>query len=427
VRYACKQTSNFNMEISSGKQSSNEQSNSNNELLVNTENAFIAAVEALSCHRELAFDCEGVHLGRKGALTVISLLGLDDGNGDFCDGKLRIAYIFDVQTLTGERVFSREAPHNLRGLLEDLEVTKVTYDCRQDSDALFHQFGVTLRGVLELQVLDQAVRLQKREELPCPSSLYVKDPIPPLLQSMSAMVQRYCALSASGNKSSIESVTNAFAGLGGTTKHSGQRLAGPHKQNPSVWGERPLLPDAILYAAGDLLDIEFLLHEMRKNGADELPELLKDAVAKHSKRYEDVRDSVGMRTMDAVEVPIVDQAMLAKLDGANSGPRVAAPWRKKNRGQEKWESLMEKFRSYQAHKITSSQITNSIYSDAVFILQHDNWYTNAANAELRRLAEDYPFSSSQRRQIAHPKPLVQDDSDDYGCYSSDDYGYSSDE
>ena len=85
----------------------------------------------------LAVDCEGVRLSRKGALTIITVAIKEK------------TYIFDVVKL-GQAVF-REG---LGEMLEDESVEKLMFDCREDSDALWHQFSVKLNGVLDLQLLE---------------------------------------------------------------------------------------------------------------------------------------------------------------------------------------------------------------------------------------------------------------------------------
>jgi exonuclease 3'-5' domain-containing protein 1 len=61
--------------------------------------------------------------------------------------------LFDVLALGGAATFGTvELGTPLRALLESPDVIKVTFDCRADSDALFHQFQVRLTGVLDLQV-----------------------------------------------------------------------------------------------------------------------------------------------------------------------------------------------------------------------------------------------------------------------------------
>ena len=85
----------------------------------------------------LAVDCEGVSLSRKGELTIITVATEDK------------AYIFDVLKLR-QTVFSS----GLGEILEDKSREKLLFDCRQDSDALWHQFNVKLMGVLDLQLLE---------------------------------------------------------------------------------------------------------------------------------------------------------------------------------------------------------------------------------------------------------------------------------
>ncbi|XP_020630329.1 piRNA biogenesis protein EXD1-like [Orbicella faveolata] len=89
----------------------------------------------------LAVDCEGDSLSRKGALTIITVATEEK------------AYIFDVLKL-GQLVFSS----GLGEILEDKSREKLTFDCRQDSDALWHQFKVKLSGVLDLQLLEVIYR-----------------------------------------------------------------------------------------------------------------------------------------------------------------------------------------------------------------------------------------------------------------------------
>eukprot|EP00959_Pyramimonas_sp_CCMP1952_P398393 8347659-Pyramimonas_sp.AAC.1 len=107
------------------------------------ETGLSSALADLSTYKEIAFDAEGENLGRTGPLTIATFLGIGANNTS------SPAYVVDVQSLGGERVFSRqqtEPPSSLRALLEDASIVKVTFDCRGDSDALSHQFGVTLRG-----------------------------------------------------------------------------------------------------------------------------------------------------------------------------------------------------------------------------------------------------------------------------------------
>lgn len=111
--------------------------------LVDTADALLPAMQAISRCSELAVDCEGVRLSRKGALTLIQV------------ATQQQVYLFDVAVL-GARVFDGASP--LRRVLEDKHVVKLMFDCRRDSDALFHQFGVRLAGVIDVQLEVVAAR-----------------------------------------------------------------------------------------------------------------------------------------------------------------------------------------------------------------------------------------------------------------------------
>ena len=87
--------------------------------------------------RFIAVDCEGVSLSRNGALTIITVATEEK------------VYIFDVFKL-GQVTFSS----GLGEILEDKSCTKLMFDCREDSDALWHQFNVKLTGVLDVQLLE---------------------------------------------------------------------------------------------------------------------------------------------------------------------------------------------------------------------------------------------------------------------------------
>lgn len=132
----------------------------------------------------------------------------------------------DVQGLGGDKVFASSA---FKGILASKGQRKIMFDCRADSDALFHQFGVKLSGVQDMQVMDQAIRIYHGESLPqrcdylCPTFI-------PRLSNMNAVAKR------SGRTIS--------------------KLPSPHKCSSSAWAKRPLDPTAIAYAAQDVFIIK---------------------------------------------------------------------------------------------------------------------------------------------------------------------------
>ena len=110
--------------------------------LVNNDPSLKVAISELRQKIEhnalLAVDCEGVDLSRKGTLTIITVATEEK------------VYIFDVLEL-GKRATVRSG---LREILDNNSCTKLMFDCRQDSDALWHQLNVRLTGVLDLQLLE---------------------------------------------------------------------------------------------------------------------------------------------------------------------------------------------------------------------------------------------------------------------------------
>ena len=113
------------------------------------EDAIAELKEMIERDIVLAVDCEGVSLSRKGALTVITVATEEK------------VFIVDVLKL-GRSVFSA----GLAEILEDKSQEKLMFDCRQDSDALWHQFRVKLTGVLDLQLFEVIYRRESTSRRP---------------------------------------------------------------------------------------------------------------------------------------------------------------------------------------------------------------------------------------------------------------------
>eukprot|EP00927_Polykrikos_kofoidii_P061081 TRINITY_DN55977_c0_g1_i1.p1 TRINITY_DN55977_c0_g1~~TRINITY_DN55977_c0_g1_i1.p1 ORF type:complete len:610 (-),score=115.90 TRINITY_DN55977_c0_g1_i1:42-1808(-) len=88
----------------------------------------------------VAMDFEGVRLGRFGRMCVTQLATSDGGGSD---GSAPRLMLFDA---IRPGIVEALAP-----LLESPDVAKVVHDCREDSSALFHQYGVELRTVFDTQ------------------------------------------------------------------------------------------------------------------------------------------------------------------------------------------------------------------------------------------------------------------------------------
>ncbi|KAI9816125.1 MAG: hypothetical protein M1832_005132 [Thelocarpon impressellum] len=98
----------------------------------------------------LYLDLEGVNLCRHGTVSLLEILVAPANH----------VYLVDVHAL-GERCFTTPGPDEtttLKSVLEAADVPKVFFDARNDSDALFAHFGVALKGVVDVQLLELAAR-----------------------------------------------------------------------------------------------------------------------------------------------------------------------------------------------------------------------------------------------------------------------------
>lgn len=100
----------------------------------------------------LYFDVEGTNLGRNGTIAIISLFVLPDTS----------MYLIDIHTL-GSAAFTTKGfrEYTLRNILESPNISKVFFDVRNDSDALFHLFGISLAGVQDLQLMELAANIDR--------------------------------------------------------------------------------------------------------------------------------------------------------------------------------------------------------------------------------------------------------------------------
>ncbi|EFJ48828.1 3'-5' exonuclease [Volvox carteri f. nagariensis] len=143
-------------------------------------------LKSLSTAKQLALDAEGMNLGRTGKLCLLSVAPAPPP--DTPPDVPGPVFLLDVTSLStaafthkpgltpsgngsssgGGRGRSRSTTSSpsssscgLRCLKEVLEcpsVTKLFYDVRCDAEALYHQHGVSLRGVVDLQLSEVAYR-----------------------------------------------------------------------------------------------------------------------------------------------------------------------------------------------------------------------------------------------------------------------------
>jgi exonuclease 3'-5' domain-containing protein 1 len=96
----------------------------------------------------IGVDLEGKNLGRDGPLYILIIH----------DHQAEHTYIVDVHTLQLDafNACGADEEKNLRWILESPETSKLIYDVRQDSEALYHQFGIRLDGILDVQLFKLA-------------------------------------------------------------------------------------------------------------------------------------------------------------------------------------------------------------------------------------------------------------------------------
>jgi len=97
----------------------------------------------------LFIDLEGVNLSREGSISTLQIHIAPQNK----------SYLVDVHTL-GSKAFdtSDKLDNTLRSVLQSELVPKVFFDVRNDSDALYSHFHISLAGVIDLQVMEFATR-----------------------------------------------------------------------------------------------------------------------------------------------------------------------------------------------------------------------------------------------------------------------------
>ena len=196
----------------------------------------------------LAVDCEGNSLSREGALTIITVATEEK------------VYIFDVQKL-GQATFSS----GLGEILEDESRKKLMFDCRQDSDALWHQFKVKLSGVLDLQLLEVIYRREN------PSASTTKTPQPSFKNKRGGRRNR---------RSQRTDEVEKIYGFGRCLelylqdenlvkiKDKGRELL---EEDDELWTKRPLTDELIQYCVVDTMAMFRLYNKMKDvNGGEQV-------------------------------------------------------------------------------------------------------------------------------------------------------------
>ncbi|XP_074608850.1 piRNA biogenesis protein EXD1-like [Acropora palmata] len=219
----------------------------------------------------LAVDCEGNSLSRKGELTIITVATEEK------------VYIFDVLKL-GQLIFTS----GLGEVLEDTFPNKLMFDCRQDSDALWHQFRVKLSRVLDLKLLEAIYRREHPTESTSNTSTKAKP-----------------GRKRGNRRSQKTDEVEKVYGFGRClqlylqdeklikTKDKGKELL---KENAEVWKNRPLTDELLKYCVVDTTAMFGLYKKLKEvNGGE------KDRLRVASEKYTDLYRGKTERSFDKYE------------------------------------------------------------------------------------------------------------------------------
>ena len=101
----------------------------------------------------MLIDLEGVNLSRFGKIAIMQMLLPPSP----------IVYLVDVHVLGPEAFRVAAESTSLKSILESKTTYKVFFDIRNDLDALYAHFGVSVAGLIDLQVLEYATQQPRRK------------------------------------------------------------------------------------------------------------------------------------------------------------------------------------------------------------------------------------------------------------------------
>jgi exonuclease 3'-5' domain-containing protein 1 len=164
----------------------------------------------------LYIDLEGVDLGRHGSISILQLFA----------PSMKKIYIIDVYKLQ-DKAFSPvdNSGISLKFILETPCIQKGIFDLRNDSDALFSHYSISIHGIHDIQLMELASRQHPRA----------------FLAGLARCVEKESPISPEEKK--------AWQ----TTKQKVHRLFDPALGgNYEIFNERPIKPDILTYCAQDV-------------------------------------------------------------------------------------------------------------------------------------------------------------------------------
>ncbi|KAJ3727745.1 ribonuclease H-like domain-containing protein [Lentinula raphanica] len=213
-------------------------------VLCDTPESFSIAIHALKLSLGVVVDCEGLDLGRQnGRLSLLSIRSIPPLPNP------SINYIFDFLCLPSSLL------QPLFALLSSSSVLKIVFDGRMDYSALYHEYGVVMENVLDLQLVDVASRYVRGERPECTG------------QHRSRLAGCFGYASIRREKEVFKNV-QVLQGLGGCMiEHKCVMTTGGKKQiNHDIWMDRPVPDEHLQYAAHDVEMIYTLYAHLTQQG-----------------------------------------------------------------------------------------------------------------------------------------------------------------
>jgi exonuclease 3'-5' domain-containing protein 1 len=186
--------------------------------MIDNPSALQTFIDSLDKASIFYVDLEGNNLSRHGTLSLITILV----------EPRHTVHLIDVTTL-GTSAFTIPGTTNnqtLQNIRESSSTTKVFYDIRNDSDALFSLFGVRVAGIEDLQLMELGTHPKNRK----------------LVKGLAKSIAQDAQLSAAEIKAWKE------------VKDGGKKLFAPELGGSyAVFDERPLSAEIVTYSVQDVL------------------------------------------------------------------------------------------------------------------------------------------------------------------------------
>ena len=182
--------------------------------------SLIDSITAQPATPTLYIDLEGINLSRHGSISILQLL--------IHPQNVNHVNLIDIHTL-GSAAFTTPGSdgQTLSAILASPTIPKIIFDVRNDLNALYFLFNISLRGILDLQLMENASRSASSKRF---------------LNGLSRCIE-YDAPVSQAKKMVWKSV-----------KEAGARLFAPEKGGSyAVFNERPLKEGIRAYCVQDVL------------------------------------------------------------------------------------------------------------------------------------------------------------------------------